>query len=667
MKSKDENQTKVKNNKEVDSKRKKFLNKVAMATAFVGVTGIGIQNLPEVKEVSAMMKVPGSRPTTPSLKPGGMFAGTTGGFRPVSPSVGIGKNPISSPIKNPVTGTTGSPIKNPVTGTTGKNPTNSTGIPSGNTGSLVNKFENMNSGSGNTPISTKPPSTSTNKPITAPPKPNTGTGIGTTAPPKPNTGTQSKPNTGTGTGTTTAPSKPNTGTQSKPQTGNTTTGSTQNKPGGNTNSDSGKKPVITQTNSGGSTAGKPGGSLTNKPGGSTTGGTSQNGSKPGTSGTGQNTSKPGTSGSGNSAGASGSTAGKPGSGSLTNKPGGSTTGGTSQNGSKPGTSGTGQNTSKPGASTTNSGGKPNNRPSGSSSNSLVVEDTPTNTGRVSSTTTNNTTNTTQTGGKDRFGKIMGIIGLVSTVAFLGTSVAGILQGERSLEAQRELQEEAIKAQQQLAENQQREEYEKLAAQLGGTYDPDKGVIILPDGSILNVVTGIVTYPDGSWVDQNGNLHLPGGGTIDKDGNINLDGIGTIDKDGNLVLEDGSGHFDSDGNFHPSGEINTVKGVSGGVGFGGMYIDTSFGGMKVSNQSGNYGSKAYDKGAYDEALAKSQSHSSVEEGIFTAREYDAIVNLILSAKLNENIAKQMEKDGQLTSDQLEVVLKLLNNFNSSGKI
>ena len=655
MKSKDENQTKVKNNKEVDSKRKKFLNKVAMATAFVGVTGIGIQNLPEVKEVSAMMKVPGSRPTTPSLKPGGMFAGTTGGFRPVSPSVGIGKNPISSPIKNPVTGTTG------------KNPTNSTGIPSGNTGSLVNKFENMNSGSGNTPISTKPPSTSTNKPITAPPKPNTGTGIGTTAPLKPNMGTQSKPNTGTGTGTTTAPSKPNTGTQSKPQTGNTTTGSTQNKPGGNTNSDSGKKPVITQTNSGGSTAGKPGGSLTNKPGGSTTGGTSQNGSKPGTSGTGQNTSKPGTSGSGNSAGASGSTAGKPGSGSLTNKPGGSTTGGTSQNGSKPGTSGTGQNTSKPGASTTNSGGKPNNRPSGSSSNSLVVEDTPTNTGRVSSTTTNNTTNTTQTGGKDRFGKIVGIIGLVSTVAFLGTSVAGILQGERSLEAQRELQEEAIKAQQQLAENQQREEYEKLAAQLGGTYDPDKGVIILPDGSILNVVTGIVTYPDGSWVDQNGNLHLPGGGTIDKDGNINLDGIGTIDKDGNLVLEDGSGHFDSDGNFHPSGEINTVKGVSGGVGFGGMYIDTSFGGMKVSNQSGNYGSKAYDKGAYDEALAKSQSHSSVEEGIFTAREYDAIVNLILSAKLNENIAKQMEKDGQLTSDQLEVVLKLLNNFNSSGKI
>ena len=262
---------------------------------------------------------------------------------------------------------------------------------------------------------------------------------------------------------------------------------------------------------------------------------------------------------------------------------------------------------------------------------------------------------------------MGVIGLVSTVAFLGTSVAGILQGERSLEAQRELQEEAIKAQQQLAENQQREEYEKLAAQLGGKYDPDRGVIVLPDGSELNVVTGIVTHPDGSWVDQNGNLHLPGGGTIDKDGNINLDGIGTVDKDGNLVLEDGSGHFDSDGNFHPSGEINTVKGVSGGVGFGGMHLDTQFGGMKVLNQSGNYGYKAYDKNAYDEALAKSHSHSSVEEGIFTAREYDAIVNLILSAKLNENIAKQMEKDGQLTSAQLEVVLKLLDSFNSSGKI
>ena len=625
MKSKDENQTKVKHDKEVDSKRKKFLNKVAMATAFVGVTGIGIQNLPEVKEVSAMMKVPTTRPQSPSLKPGGMFAGSTGGFRPVSPSVGIGKNPISSPIKNPVNNST---IKNPVTSSTNKPNNGTSTIKPGNTGNLVNKFENMNSGSGNTPISTKPPSTSTNKPITAPPKPNTGTG----------------------TGTTTAPPKPNTGTQSKPQTGNTTTGSTnglsQNKPGGNTNLDSGKKPVITtQTN--------------------------QNGSKPGTSGTGQNTSKPGTSGSGNSAGASGSTAGKPGSGSLTSKPGGSTTGGTSQNGSKPGTSGTGQNISKPGGATNNTG-KPNNRPSGSSSNSLAGDDTPTNTRRVSSTTTNNTTNnttnTTQTGGKDRFGKIMGVIGLVSTVAFLGTSVAGILQGERSLEAQRELQEEAIKAQQQLAENQQREEYEKLAAQLGGTYDPDRGVIVLPDGSELNVVTGIVTHPDGSWVDQNGNLHLPdGSGTIDKDGNINIGGVGTIDKDGNLVLDDGSGYFDSDGNFHPSGEINQVKGVSGGVGFGGMYIDTQFGGMKVSNQSVNYGSKAYDKNAYDEALSKSQSHSSVEEGIFTAREYDAIVNLILSAKLNENIAKQMEKDGQLTSAQLEVVLKLLDSFNSSGKI
>ena len=679
MKSKDESQTKVKHDKEVDSKRKKFLNKVAMATAFVGVTGIGIQNLPEVKEVSAMMKVPTTKPPSTSLKPGGMFAGSTGGFRPVSPSVGIGKNPISSQIKNPVnnstiknpvTGTTGSTIKNPVTSSTNKPNNGTSTIKPGNTGNLVNKFEGMNNGSGNTPISTKPPSTSTNKPITAPPKPNTGTGIGTTAPSKPNMGTgmgtqskpntgtgmgtQSKPNTGTGTGTTTAPSKPNTGTStgapSKPNTGtNTTTGSTnglsQNKPGGNTNLDSGKKPVITtQTN--------------------------QNGSKPGTSGTGQNTSKPGTSGSGNSAGASGSTAGKPGSGSLTSKPGGSTTGGTSQNGSKPGTSGTGQNTSKPGGATNNTG-KPNNRPSGSSSNSLAGDDTPTNTRRVSSTTTNNTTNnttnTTQTGGKDRFGKVMGVIGLVSTVAFLGTSVAGILQGERSLEAQRELQEEAIKAQQQLAENQQREEYEKLAAQLGGTYDPDRGVIVLPDGSELNVVTGIVTHPDGSWVDQNGNLHLPGGGTIDKDGNINLDGIGTVDKDGNLVLEDGSGYFDSDGNFHPSGEINTVKGVSGGVGFGGMHLDTQFGGMKVLDQSGNYGSKAYDKNAYDEALAKSHSHSSVEEGIFTAREYDAIVNLILSAKLNENIAKQMEKDGQLTSAQLEVVLKLLDSFNSSGKI
>ena len=650
MKSKDESQTKVKHDKEVDSKRKKFLNKVAMATAFVGVTGIGIQNLPEVKEVSAMMKVPTTRPQSPSLKPGGMFAGSTGGFRPVSPSVGIGKNPISSPIKNPVNNSTiknpvnNSTIKNPVNNSTIKNPvTSSTNKPNngtstikpGNTGTLVNKFEGMNNGSGNTPISTKPPSPSTNKPITAPPKPNTGTGIGTTAPPKPNMGTgmgtqskpntgtgmgtQSKPNTGTGTGTTTAPPKPNTGTQSKPQTGNTTTGSTnglsQNKPGGNTNLDSGKKPVITQTNSGGSTAGKPGGSLTNKPGGSTTGGISQNGSKPGTSGTGQNTSKPG--------------------------------------------------------GATNNTGKPNNIPSGSSSNSLAGDDTPTNTRRVSSTTTNNTTNnttnTTQTGGKDRFGKVMGVIGLVSTVAFLGTSVAGILQGEKSLEAQRELQEEAIKAQQQLAENQQREEYEKLAAQLGGKYDPDRGVIVLPDGSELNVVTGIVTYPDGSWVDQNGNLHLPGGGTIDKDGNINLDGIGTVDKDGNLVLEDGSGYFDSDGNFHPSGEINTVKGVSGGVGFGGMHLDTQFGGMKVLNQSGNYGYKAYDKNAYDEALAKSHSHSSVEEGIFTAREYDAIVNLILSAKLNENIAKQMEKDGQLTSAQLEVVLKLLDSFNSSGKI
>src|SRR5699024_7789883 len=107
MKSKDESQTKVKHDKEVDSKRKKFLNKVAMATAFVGVTGIGIQNLPEVKEVSAMMKVPTIRPQSPSLKPGGVFVGSTGGFRPTSPV----KSPVTSPIKNPVNNST---IKNPV-------------------------------------------------------------------------------------------------------------------------------------------------------------------------------------------------------------------------------------------------------------------------------------------------------------------------------------------------------------------------------------------------------------------------------------------------------------------------------------------------------------------------------------------------------------------------
>lgn len=600
-------------------KRKKFLNKMAMATAFVGIASIGGSSLADIKKTSAMMKPPTVKPpTTPSLRPGGGFVGSTGGYRPTSPVVKpstsvvkppvtkppVTKPPTSSTVKPPTTTNkppTSSTVKPPTTnsskpntGTSTNKPNlNGTGIKPGNTSSLVNKFENMNSGG-------KP---------TAPLKPNTSSGSGTTAPSKPNMNNSSQMN------------KPNTS-------------------GG---SNSNKQPVITQTGGKPNSSGTSSGSSSSKP---TLGG---NTSKPNSNG---NNNKP-NSNQGN----------KPG----TNDPDGPGTNGTTgkPNTNKPGTN----DPDGPDGPDSNRGSLKGATTSGTQASRSLEGDETVNTNRITSTTTNNTTNnTTNKGGGDKFGKVMGVIGLVSTVAFLGTSIAGILQGQQSLSMQQKLQEDAIKAQEELMNKQEKEEYDKLAAQLGGTYDPDRGVIVLPDGSELNVVTGIVTYPDGSWVDQNGNLHLPdGSGVIKPDGEIDVDGVGTIDKDGNLILEDGSGYFDPDGNFHPSGSINSIVGVSGGAGYGGMYIDSNFGGDTPINQSGNYGAKAYDQSAHEDAATKASSHQSVEDGIFTPREYDSIVNLIVSSKINTTIAKSMADSGQLTQEQLSVVLELLDTYEKSGKI
>ncbi len=48
-------------------------------------------------------------------------------------------------------------------------------------------------------------------------------------------------------------------------------------------------------------------------------------------------------------------------------------------------------------------------------------------------------------GGGKMGKLMTAIGLVSTVAFLGTAIAGIIQGQQSMEMQVKLQQEAIKS------------------------------------------------------------------------------------------------------------------------------------------------------------------------------------------------------------------------------
>ena len=656
-------------------KRKKFLNKMAMATAFVGIASIGGSSLAEIKKTSAMMKPPTVKPpSTPSLRPGGGFVGSTGGYRPTSPVVKppttsvvkppVTKPPTSNTVKPPTTTTkppTNNAVKPPAKPNTGSNKPNleGTGIKPGNTGNLVNKFEGMNGGGG------KP---------TAPPKPNTSSGSGTTAPSKPNMNNSSqtnKPNTSGGSNSNKQPVITQTG--GKPNSSGTSSGSSSGKPtlGGNSST---SKPNSSGTSSGSSSgkptlggntsANKPNNNQGNKPGANDPDGPGTNNGKPTLGG---NTSKPNSNGNNN----------KPNNNKPNNNQ-GNKSGANDPDG--PGTNGTTgkPNTNKPGTNDpdgpdgpdSNRGSLKGATTSGTHASRSLEGDNTVNNNRITSTTTNNTTNNTTPpkGGSDKFGKIVGVIGIVSTVAFLGTSIAGILQGQQSLSMQQKLQEDAIKAQEELMKNQQKEEYEKLAAQLGGTYDPDRGVIVLPDGSELNVVTGIVTYPDGSWVDQNGNLHLPdGSGVIKPDGEIDVDGVGTIDKDGNLILDDGSGYFDPDGNFHPSGSINSVVGVSGGAGYGGMYVDSNFGGDTPINQSGNYGAKAYDKSAYEDAATKASSHQSVEDGIFTPREYDSIVNLIVSSKINTNTAKSMADAGQLTQEQLNVVLELLDTYEKSGKI
>ena len=672
MKPSDRNKIKISEH-DINLKRKKFLKKVAMTTALFGVAGIAAQNFSDIKTASAMMKPGAFKP--PISKPAGSFIGSNGNFRPIykpttSASVGIkppvpakpgaGVNTVKPPVPpKPSSGaTTVKPNStNASSGTANKPGSGTDVIQTGNTSSLINRFEGMNKPGGGLHIETSP-----NKPAPKPP----------TAPSKPQISGQNL------SGTTT----PNTQASSKPQ------------------GISGKPPTITQTNTGssstgsgglkpGSTAGKPGtGSGGLKPGSTSSTGTQtgSGGLKPGSTadkpGTGTGGLKPGsTSSTGTQTGSGGlkpgSTADKPGTGTGGLKPGSTSSTGmqTGTGGLKPGsTSSTGTQTGSGGLKPGSTAGKPGTGVGTQTSLKTPKADSlkadgKFNSNRIdkSSTSTTTTVNNSSSGG-GKFSKVMAVFGVLTTGAFLATSIVGILQGQQSLGAQRQLQNEAIQAQQDLIKNQQREEYEKLAAQLGGKYDPETGVIILPSGSKLNVTTGIVTHPDGSWTDANGNLHMPdGSGVIKPNGNIQINGVGTIDKDGNLVLNDGSGHYDPQGNFHASGQLNSVIGIAGGAGYGGMFTDTKYGGTDVINQSSNYGKKAYDGITHEEAYSKANAHSSVEKGVFTAKEFDSITNLIISAKLNKPMAEKMTQDGQFNNEQLQVILDLLDIYEKNGKI
>ena len=681
MKPSDRNKIKISEH-DINLKRKKFLKKVAMTTALFGVAGIAAQNFSDIKTASAMMK-PGAL-KLPISKPAGSFIGSNGNFRPIykpttSASVGI-KPPVPakpgagvSTVKPPVPAKPGAgvntvkppvpakpgagvnTVKPPVppkpssgattvkpnstnasSGTVNKPGSGTDVIQTGNTSSLINRFEGMNKPGGGLHIETSP-----NKPAPKPP---------------------------------TAPSKPQ-GISGKPPT------ITQTNTGSSSTGSGGLKP--------GSTAGKPGtGSGGLKPGSTSSTGTQtgSGGLKPGSTadkpGTGTGGLKPGsTSSTGTQTGSGGlkpgSTADKPGTGTGGLKPGSTSSTGmqTGTGGLKPGsTSSTGTQTGSGGLKPGSTAGKPGTGVGTQTSLKTPKADSLKADGKVnsnridkSSTSTTTTVNNSSSGG-GKFSKVMAVFGVLTTGAFLATSIVGILQGQQSLESQRQLQNEAIQAQQDLIKNQQREEYEKLAAQLGGKYDPETGVIILPSGSKLNVTTGIVTHPDGSWTDANGNLHMPdGSGVIKPNGNIQINGVGTIDKDGNLVLNDGSGHYDPQGNFHASGQLNSVIGIAGGAGYGGMFTDTKYGGTDVINQSSNYGKKAYDGITHEEAYSKANAHSSVEKGVFTAKEFDSITNLIISAKLNKPMAEKMTQDGQFNNEQLQVILDLLDIYEKNGKI
>ena len=82
MDSNDKKQNQV--NVDFNSSRKKFLNRVAMATALVGVTGIAGHQIGTAKKASAMMKIP-NRFTSPIKTPN--FVGSNGFKRPVSGAI----------------------------------------------------------------------------------------------------------------------------------------------------------------------------------------------------------------------------------------------------------------------------------------------------------------------------------------------------------------------------------------------------------------------------------------------------------------------------------------------------------------------------------------------------------------------------------------------------
>lgn len=478
----------------------------------------------------------------------------------------------------------------------------------------------------------KPPSVVTGGSTSSKPS-NTGN---VTAPPKPGTSTN------TGSNKPTAPPKPNgslTGPGSKNPSNNQTDGGGLKKPETN-------KP--TGDNGGLNKPGLDKPSL-NKPGSGQTGNNDGAG-KP-------SLNKPGSTQVGDKDGAGTSTGNKPGSTQDGDKDGVGTS-----TGNKPGST---QGGDKDGVGTSggNDGGR---KPSVNNKN--LEEDTSSGGKGAINSQVNAATGGNKGDGYQKVGAIAGVVGIISTVAFLATSVYGIMQGQQSMEMQLQMQNDAIDNQLKFAEAEEDRQREQLAAQLGGVYNKEKLRIEFEDGSYYELLTGITRYPNGDWIDAQGNYHYAdGSGSVDKDGNITVGGVGVVDPDGNLILGDGSGYYDPEGNFHPSGSSAQIKGFGNEDGYGGMYVDTGEGSLDVRNQSDNYGKKAYSSESHESEYNAAYSHYSVESGIFTAEEYSNVVHLIKSAKLNTPILELMAKEGEFSSEQVRVIAELLETYEKSGEI
>lgn len=307
---------------------------------------------------------------------------------------------------------------------------------------------------------------------------------------------------------------------------------------------------------------------------------------------------------------------------------------------------------------------------------------------------------------DRVLQGVSVLGDIGSIGFLVMGVAQMIQSESQLQLQKQLQDQAIAAEEKLLEKQHEHDkemqdryyaYEAAMQGAQGGIIPGELVEIEIDGKKVKGTYdehGNFHLEDGSgYVDKDGNYHLAdGSGYYDAEENFHYsDGTGYLDKDGKFHQSDGSGYFDKDGNFFPSDKSGYYdkegnffpsedSSDNSDIGDENDYIEadgedfnrhrrTSYGGYfeddNIEDSVQVFRSKNHEPTVYSQS---DRFEKFIENGIFTHKELQGIKENILAGRLNFSLIEYMyEELDLLTYEQAEASLEMLKYYTENGSL